>query len=470
MKKILLLSANQAKSPYPVPPLGLGLLYYRLQDRYKVKLLDGIHLDSSDIAKALEEFQPNYVGLSIRNIDDMVKGDAHSFLPSILDNFAAPVHKYKKAKLILGGAGFTIFPQELIEYLSADYGVLGEGEESILQLLQKLDCGEDVSDLEGIVERGGQDYGIRKNSVDFGKNYRSDLDLLFDYTPYKERGAYPIQTKRGCIHRCIYCSYPVLEGRHFRTRSVDQIVDELEQTSKRLTDPAQVFEFVDSTFNDPPGHAEAICRKIISRNLQVNLRTMGMNPVNISRELLELMVQAGFAQIDATPDSASPKMLQNYKKNFSFKQLVRAAELIRECDMPTMWFFIFGGPGETEETLEESFEFIDSHIFSDDMVNITEGLRIYPKTPLADLAIHESIIASGQSLLFPEFYVSPHLGEEKLSQIISEKIATRPNCIRLTDTKPPPELLQAALRERKKKNLQEPMFRTLLRLKQQLLL
>lgn len=468
MKKILLLSTNQVKNPYPVPPLGLSLLYHRLKDRYEVRILDGIHLNSDEVTKALDEFQPDYVGLSIRNIDDMVKGDSHSFLPSIFETFAAPVHKYKKGVLILGGSGFTIFPHELMDYLGADYGVVGEAEESLPKLLHKLDCGEETSAISGLLQGDRKDIWIQEGKMDFGENYRSDLDLLLDYLPYTQRGAYPVQTKRGCVHRCIYCSYPVLEGRQFRTRKIEHIVDELERTAKRFADPGLVFEFVDSTFNDPPGHAEAICSEIIRRKLRINLRTMGMNPANISRNLLQLMVQAGFAQIDATPDSASPTMLRNFRKNFSYEQLVRAAELIRECNIPTMWFFIFGGPGETEETVEESFNFIDRYIFSDDMVNITEGLRIYPQTTLAELAVSEKLIESDQSLLFPEFYVSPFLGEEKLTQIISRKIATRPNCIRLTETKPPPELLEAALAERQKYKLHEPMFRTLLRLKQQL--
>lgn len=245
------------------------------------------------------------------------------------------------------------------------------------------------------------------------------------------------------------------------------MVDEIETTRNRIQNPGLVFEFVDSTFNDPPGHAEAICEEIIRRNLRVTLRTMGMNPVNISGNLLGLMKQAGFAQIDSTPDSGSPVMLKNYGKNFTIAHLQKAAQLIREYAMPTMWFFIFGGPGETEETLLESFAFIDRFIRQDDMVHITEGLRIYPRTPLAELAIKEGLIQKETSLLSPLFYVSSQLGDAELASIITREIATHPNCIRLTESRPPPELLQAALRERKEKNLAEPMFRTLLRLKRQ---
>jgi len=397
----------------------------------------------------------------------MVKGSTHSYIPGILETYLAPIKEQSRAVLILGGSGFTIFPDELMTVFGADFGITGEAEEAFPLLLQALELGGDPSQIEGVVLPGKKVTGKTRPSLLLNAPFSSDLDTLLNYAPYSERGAYPIQTKRGCVHRCIYCSYPILEGRTFRKRTAVHVVDEIETTRNRIQNPGLVFEFVDSTFNDPPGHAEAICEEIIRRNLRVTLRTMGMNPVNINGNLLGLMKQAGFAQIDSTPDSASPVMLKNYGKNFTIAHLQKAAQLIREYAMPTMWFFIFGGPGETEETLLESFAFIDRFIHQDDMVHITEGLRIYPRTPLAELAIKEGLIQKETSLLSPLFYVSSQLGDAELANIITREIATHPNCIRLTESRPPPELLQAALRERKEKNLTEPMFRTLLRLKRQ---
>ncbi len=469
MKKIILLSTNQAVTPYPVPPLGLALLYHVLQEKFNVKLIDGFGLNKRDLQNQLKEFKPDYIGISIRNIDDMVKGAVHSFIPYIESEFIKTIHKHSDARLILGGAGFTIFPQELMTRFQADYGIIGEAERSLPQLLEALaNGGKDPLHIDGVISKGSSSQTTCGTHISQPQQFQADLDLLLNYSKYSERGAYPIQTKRGCTHRCIYCSYPILEGRTFRKRHIGQVVDEIEATCNRFDDPELVFEFVDSTFNDPPGHAEAICTEIIKRGLKVNLRTMGMNPVNITDNLLVLMKEAGFSQIDSTPDSASGKMLKNYGKNFTINHLEQAAKLIRSHEMPTMWFFIFGGPGETEETLLQSLDFIDRFIFSDDMVHITEGLRIYPKTPLAQLAAKEGVIREDQSLLSPVFYVSPLLGETQLSEIITREIANRPNCIRLTDTRPPPELMQLAMRERAEKRLKEPMFRTLLRLKRQL--
>ncbi len=455
-------------TPYPVPPLGLACLHQRLKSDYEVKVIDGLEQSSSQVIACLNGFKPDYVGISIRNIDDMVKGEAHSFIPQILDDFIAPVRLHHQGVLILGGSGFTIFPHELMALSGADYGIVGEAEERLIRLLDSLDNNEDPSGLTGVITRGskqpeskGQEY------ITLAQTFHAELDKLLDYSPYIDRGAYPIQTKRGCVHRCIYCSYPVLEGRLYRRRSVSHVVDEIETTVKRLG-PKVTFEFVDSTFNDPPGHAEAICRGIVKRGLKVNLRTMGINPTNVTDELLTLMKQAGFAQIDSTPDSGSPTVLKKMGKNFSLKQLQQSARIIEKHQMLTMWFFIFGGPGESKETIAETFDFIDQYINEDDMVHVTEGLRIYPHTPLYQLALKEQLITRDDSLLAPRFYVSPILGEEGLEKIICPEINRRPNCIRISETKPPPELMAAAMRERAEKGLEEPIFRTLLRLKREL--
>ncbi|MBU0960930.1 MAG: hypothetical protein KKH60_05330, partial [Proteobacteria bacterium] len=89
------------------------------------------------------------------------------------------------------------------------------------------------------------------------------------------------------------CTYPVIEGKTYRTRTPKSIADEMEAVHKRLG--FLTFEFVDSTFNDPPGHAEEICREIAKRNLNVQLRTMGINPAHATKELFDLMLAAGFS-------------------------------------------------------------------------------------------------------------------------------------------------------------------------------
>jgi len=227
------------------------------------------------------------------------------------------------------------------------------------------------------------------------------------------------------------------------------------------------FEFVDSTFNDPSGWAESICREIIRRKIRTKFRTMGINPAHTNRELFNLMLEAGFSQIDCTPDTASQEMLFNLGKNFTIEQLKNTASLLRDTDLPAMWFFTFGGPGETEKTMEETFRFIDEWISENDMVHLTKGLRIYPGTPLYKIALQEKLVRKEDSLLEPRFYISGALGKEKIDRIISGAVKSRPNWIPAEESTPSKKMLEEAMRIRRKEQLTEPMFRTLIRLRNQ---
>jgi radical SAM superfamily enzyme YgiQ (UPF0313 family) len=181
--------------------------------------------------------------------------------------------------------------------------------------------------------------------------------------------------------------------------------------------------------------------------------------------LLSLMKKAGFRQIDCTPDSASPRMLKNMKKNFSLEQLQACAKLIRKEDMPTMWFFIVGGPGETDDTIMETFSFIDEYVSKEDMVFVGEGIRIYPHTELYDIALKQGIFKANESLLEPVYYISPDIGPDHLSSLLHREITSRQNVVHALDSAPKPEMIAEALAIRKTQRLEEPMFRTLLRLK-----
>ena len=225
---------------------------------------------------------------------------------------------------------------------------------------------------------------------------------------------------------------------------------------------------MDSTFNSPVKHAINICWEIIKRKLNLKLRTMGVNPGDVTEELIVVMKQAGFTQIDCTPDSASVLMIKNYRKNFNKSKLIQCAEIIQRHDMPVMWFFMLGGPGETEDTIMETFEFIDNNISEKDMVHITEGIRVIPNTELYDIAIDEGVISKEMSVIDPLFYVSPTIGKDNLRFVLEREVNKRNNVMNSVDTEPPAELVQAALKYREENRVEEPMFRSLLTMKNQI--
>ncbi len=467
MKKLFLVNASTEKYPYPVPPIGLCLLTATLRKDYHIRLFDGIGDEGKNLAREVETFMPDYIGVGIRNIDDMVIGKPHYYVDQIFRDFILPLKNHAMAPLILGGSGFSIFPEELMNRFDADYGIVGEAELTFPRLLKNLGKGMHASGIPGVMSKGYKQE--RKGTLVPGFNMDSlpfsEIDAYLDFSPYRSRGVYSVQTKRGCYHKCIYCTYPMIEGRQYRFRNVKDIGEEISQALERLGNVT--FEFVDSTFNDPPGWAESICREIIRRKIKAKFRTMGINPAHASRELFDLMLEAGFSQIDCTPDSASREMLTNLGKNFTLEQLQKTASLLRETDLPAMWFFIFGGPGETEKTMNETFRFIDKFISGNDMVHLTTGLRIYPGTPLHKIALQEKKVTEEDPLLEPRFYISGALGKENIDRIISETVKSRTNWIPAEESTPSHEMIAEAMRIRREQNLTEPMFRTLIRLRNQ---
>ena len=257
MKKVFLINTNIEKAPYPVPPLGLCLIAANIGEGYSVKIYDGVFDEGRNLIPDLLAFEPDYVGFSIRNVDDVV-ADRHIFyIDKILADFIEPVRKSTSVPVILGGSGFSIFPEELMELTDADFGIIGEGEESFASLLKCLDQGGDLSLIPNLIIAGsaGSRRSFQHIDKSVGRLKFSGIDHFINFSPYKPRGAYSVQTKRGCSHGCIYCTYPLLEGAWFRMRRPADIADEIQQAHDRLGDV--MFEFVDSTFNDPEGHAES---------------------------------------------------------------------------------------------------------------------------------------------------------------------------------------------------------------------
>lgn len=466
MKKVLLVNTNTEQAPYPVPPVGICMLASRLENTYETKVYDGVFSGCEGLVETVLQFKPDYIGFSIRNIDDVVADRRFYYVDAVIKNFIEPVRKATSVPVILGGSGFSIFPEELMSLSKADFGIAGDGIEPLPRLLAVLDKGDDPSGIPNVYSAQLQ-AGLKKDKTPAEMatwNGFSRIDRWIDFAPYRKRGAYSIQTKRGCSHGCVYCTYPLIEGKKFITRDAAEIVDEISETCDRLGDVT--FEFVDSTFNDPEYHAEKICREIIRRNLKVRLRTMGINPRHTSENLFELMMKAGFTQIDATPDTASEVMLKNMGKGFTLEEIQKMALLIRKFELPTMWFFLFGGPGEDEQTFRETIDFIDHYVSSEDLVYMSSGLRIYPNTPLYDIALREKRFSATESLLNPpQFYFSEKLTRDQLNALINNAERHRHNCIPALQTSPPPAMMAEAMALRSAENLTEPMFRTLLRIR-----
>jgi radical SAM superfamily enzyme YgiQ (UPF0313 family) len=231
--KILLISANTEQINMPIVPLGMSYVGAAVQNAgHDVKLLNLMMVQDicRRISDSISGFSPDVIGISVRNIDDQVMKD-----PNFLLNGARRVviecRSLSDAPIVLGGAGYSIFPQSALEYLNADMGIQGEGEKAFVMLLEQLERNGDISEIPGLCLPG---KGLLKKCrylkmLDYHPQPHLNAHLLLPSTLKKEDIWFPVQTRRGCAMNCSYCSTASIEGRLLRKHSVAYAVDFIRQ-------------------------------------------------------------------------------------------------------------------------------------------------------------------------------------------------------------------------------------------------
>lgn len=402
-KKILLVSANTYTSPYPVYPLGVSYLKTNLRQvlpEFEVSVYDLNFGGIVSLEEVLRTGEFRYVGVSLRNIDDNNLYAKNSFIRGYRE-VTDCIRAHSKACVILGGAGFSIFPDILLQCLEADFGIQGEGESTLAELLPTLEAGENPSHIEGLVFRDTNGE-IKVNSRE---RYAESLTLHFeenwlDYY-WNGSGMLNVQTKRGCPHKCIYCSYPVIEGRKVRSLDPLEVVETLKELyfGKHIN---YVF-FTDSVFNIDRNYNEELARRIIESGVKVGWGAY-FSPRNLSREDLQLYKQAGLTHIEFGTESFSDQQLENYRKGFHWADVVEKSHFCDDLGIFYAHFLILAGYGETEASLEETFR--HSRELTNAVIFPYIGMRIYPDTELFRIALREGRIASREELLNPVYYVA----------------------------------------------------------------
>jgi radical SAM superfamily enzyme YgiQ (UPF0313 family) len=317
------------------------------------------------------------------------------------------------ATFIAGGAAFGVAPEALFRDFGVDYAVAGDGERASVSIVDAIANGKEIGSIAGLVRSEGNlvHFTPPGDDAELDSLPSPSLHKWIDLKRYERHGAtIPIQTKRGCVYKCIYCTYTNVEGWGYRRRSPELVVDEIEELKREAG--VTHFDFVDSTFNSPPGHALEVCEEITRRELGVHLDTTNFTPAAASTELLAAMRRAGFRTLGITAESASDAILEKLEKGFSAAKVREVAERVEKSGIRTLWIFLVGGPGETRKTVEETLAFAKWRLERGDAVYMTVGLRIYPGTTLHRIAINEGRVAPTESLLDPTFYFSDQLDFE----------------------------------------------------------
>jgi len=411
--RVLLVSANRERQPYPVVPNGLACVASAL-DRagHQLRFVDLCFAGNPAEAAAFaaKAFKPDVIGVSVRNIDNSDSIALRHYTPEAKSIFTALRGASPSSKVIAGGAAFGVAPEALFRELGVDYAVAGDGERASVALVDALAGGAEIGSLPGIVRsiNGTVHFTPPGEDADLDNLPSPSLHRWIDLARYQRHGAtIPIQTKRGCVYKCVYCTYRNVEGWGYRTRDPGLVTDEIEQLHREAG--VRHFDFVDSTFNSPPGHAIEVCEAIVQRDLGVHLDTNNFTPATASIELLSVMRRAGFRTLGITAESASDPVLEKLEKGFTAEKAREVAERVERAGIRTLWIFLVGGPGETPETLEETLAFAAWRLSRGDAVYLTVGLRIYPGTTLHRIAVREGVVAADDALLIPSFYFSPDL-------------------------------------------------------------
>lgn len=413
MSRILLVATNMTTDPYPVYPIGMATVASALVARgHEVRQFDFLAKGRSEkeLANAINDFAPEYIGLSLRNIDtvDSCNPD-NTWYPAFDKLVMETIKKTTQVPIILGGPAFSILPEEMLEYLGGDYGVCGEGEYAACKLIADLNEGLATP---RIIYSNREQLPVMHPPL-------WEQHLIDFYV--KESGIINLQTKRGCPYKCTYCTYPALEGNTLRCRAPDEVVDTLDKL-KRVYGVDSVY-FTDSIFNDEDGHYLEIAEMLISRDVRIKW-TGFFRPSKITRNEMHLLKKSGLYAIEAGSDASTDDTLYGLDKQLTFDDILEFNNICVETRIPCAHYIMFGGPGETGKTLQEGLHNLE--MLSNCMVFGFSGIRIFPQTRLRNQAIRDGIVTKEDPLIKPTYYFSPGIDDiGKMNAAIEENFKGR---------------------------------------------
>jgi radical SAM superfamily enzyme YgiQ (UPF0313 family) len=431
---VLIISTNQNSQPVPVMPVGACMVADATERAgHKAHLVDLMFTKDflSSIRSAVISIKPDVIGLSIRNIDNNEMKDTVFYL-SDLRLIVKTIRDLTGVPIILGGAALGVMPEEILRLADISFGVTGDGGTVFPALLKRIERAEDLADIPGVAYFKD---GIFLRNPTRLLPYEDGM-VAPDYTRWLNISSYQsqmasasVQTKIGCPFQCIYCTYRKIEGSECRLSDPAGVADAVMRlVAAGLSD----IEFVDSVFNEPYDHAMSVCEALARMGSGARFQSLALNPRSFDNALVSIMERAGFVGIGITVESASDAVLQGLRKGFTSREVYYAAEIVQKHHLSCAWIFMFGGPGETQETVMETLRFAKYAIRPQDVAFFNLGIRIYPGTEMETIARNQgTLLSSPFEMLTPVFYVSPDIDIGWMDQKLKRFMNSRMNFINL---------------------------------------
>ncbi|MFC1909075.1 B12-binding domain-containing radical SAM protein [Chloroflexota bacterium] len=415
MLKVTLINPPQF-TDYPQPPIGLALIAAVMERAgHQVTILDAnaLGLQPEDLPSLIT--RTDIVGLT-------------AMTPTVSTAISVARH-LKQANpglpIILGGAHATLLPEETLAVApQIDIIVRGEGEQTIVELLDALEKKLSLRNILGITYRDNGKV-IKTNA----RATISDMDSLpflayhllplSRYKPHPPHGrAAPfatIITSRGCPYHCAYCSKPIF-GNKFRPQSPQRVVDEISYLFERFN--TREIAFYDDVFTLNKERAHAIADGIIKKGIKI-FWTCETRVNLVDKELLSHLKQAGCYAVAYGIESASPEMLSILSKNISLEQVVEAIRITREVGLQAIGYFMIGSPGESRQTIIDTIDFAKKLQLDFAQFSVTTP---FPNTELYDLYLKEgheaipweSLVYSGTDSQMSPLFTSSQLTRDDL--------------------------------------------------------
>jgi radical SAM superfamily enzyme YgiQ (UPF0313 family) len=394
----------------PVPPIGLEYLNDDIEaSNHESSLLDLCFVTLADRKDSVEEFvkDKDLIGITLRNfgVDNYWMVDDQFFVPE-LKKVVEIVKGCKKIPVVLGGQGFSIYPEKTLDYVGADFGVSGPGEVAFCKLLNNLSSYPRKT--------------VLKDTANINILHKRKL---IDYDKYISQGGSPaIQTKSGCPFKCGFC----IEARKPQyLRSLDRVFEELGILLSR----GVKFLFVaEAEFNNHLRHAIAFCDGILERQLEFAWSTY-LNPIPMTEELVRKMKLAGCVNPCVSVESGSDEVLEEMNTGFTVNHIRQMAEWFHKYDLPFTVDLIFGSPQDTLKSAQATIRLMEE--ISPLIVGMNLGLRMYANTGFGQrfLAGHikrEGVLygytENNDDLYKPIFYIS----DLRIGDFLKEVCDSRP--------------------------------------------
>jgi radical SAM superfamily enzyme YgiQ (UPF0313 family) len=409
--------------PFPVYPLGASFIASVLERiGVDVVALDLAFLDNpaEEAARAAEQAAADLVAIAIRAVDNTTSLDPRNYLPDIREVVSA-VKGAGGSPVLLGGSGYSLFPKTILQRFEADYGMQGEGEEAIGELVGALRAGEDPAAGNGLyVRQGGSVKGAPPGGFLNPAEWSAPDYRLFPLEPYlKAGGTAAVQTKRGCPQKCCYCTYPFLEGRSLRLRDPREVARDVQRAAEM---GAEYFYFVDNNFNMPAEHAREVCHELAACESKTAW-TAFVTPLGFPATLAEEMAAAGCLSLELGSEAGTDAGLIELGKSHTIAEIIDTDRYLSQAGITPAHYFIFGGPGETLDSVEETLSVIDK---LRGVCLAMLGIRIYPATALYARAVHDGVLTEDRDLLEPAFYISPSVDVQGVLARLTQFAADHP--------------------------------------------